>query len=220
MPNFGRTLKQLRLGKGLTQSELANRAGLSLSTISNSENHVTPEISDKTQRRIAEALGLRLDEFRQLWMGETVQTRGQIGGIPVINKVPGGEPVDYTEYGVDSGQGYEYLTRTPWQIGVDMDLLFAVVVVGDSMSPEFLEGDYLVFKPILDAEDQVPDGTPVFVRFGSERDHGCTFKRVFSAGDDRIELRPDNRKHLPLVVERSQIERMSKLIEVRRRYLY
>jgi transcriptional regulator with XRE-family HTH domain len=220
MPNFGRTLKKLRLGKGLTQTELANRAGLSLSTISNSENDAEPEVSEKTQRRIAEALELTLDEFRQLWTGQTVQVRGQLDGIPVINKVPAGEPVDYTECGVDSGQGYEYLTRTPWQVGVDMDLLFAVVVVGDSMSPEFLEGDYLVFKPILDAEDQVPDGTPVFVRFGADRDHECTFKRAFSAGEERIELRPDNRKHLPLVVERSQIERMSKLIEVRRRYLH
>ncbi|MCA9310371.1 MAG: S24 family peptidase, partial [Phycisphaerales bacterium] len=56
---------------------------------------------------------------------------------------------------------------------------FAARVVGDSMNPEYAEGDIVVFSPAA----PVRPGSDCFVRF--ERDAETTFKRVaFERGGD------------------------------------
>jgi SOS-response transcriptional repressor LexA len=75
------------------------------------------------------------------------------------------------------------------------------------MTPEFCEVDTVVCSP----SSVISDGDAVFVRFGSERDHTCTFKRVFDRGDE-VELLPDNRRYTPMIVLKEQIDRMAKVV--------
>ncbi|MFG0249246.1 MAG: S24 family peptidase, partial [Phycisphaeraceae bacterium JB051] len=114
-------------------------------------------------------------------------------------------PVDYEHMELDNGIGNDYISRTG--SGVDDPNAFAVVVAGDSMTPEFREGDTIVCSPASNIED----GTVVFVRFSAERESTCTLKRVFDRGDE-IELVADNRRHAPMIVPKEHVVRMSKVV--------
>jgi SOS-response transcriptional repressor LexA len=216
--HFGKTLRKLIDERKLSMTEFSEKSGIVISTLYRHLNapHGN-QMHPRTYRTIAEALGMTIQELDAQWRATRVPQSqgGPDDSIPVVNKTPAGPAVDYQECYPDSGVGHDYITKSPWQIG--MDLLFAVVVVGNSMEPEFRDGDYLVFRPIA-PHDILPDGTAVFVRFTAERNSECTFKRVFDRGDE-LEFRPDNPKHRSIVAPRTEIERMAELIEVRRRVI-
>jgi len=222
MAHFGQIVRRRRLALDLSQQQLAERATLHRNTLNRIERVVASprEVHPSTLTLLAGALGVEpqalIDEAAA---PPPAVTRGDPDGdpagrqIPVINQAPAGEPVDYEEFGVDSGQGYTYLPRSPWQVGDD--LLFAFVVVGDSMAPEFQPGDYVVCRHV--EPDQIRDGEPCFVRLGAAHETACTFKRAFALGD-RVELRPDNPRHRPRIVDKADILRMAPVVEKRTRY--
>jgi SOS-response transcriptional repressor LexA len=97
------------------------------------------------------------------------------------------------------------------------ELLFALIIIGDSMSPVFLEGDLVIFRPIRQ-DEPVADGSPVFVRFTAERQHGCTFKSVYRRADGKLDLRPENAAHRTIAASGDEIERMALALERRPRF--
>lgn len=56
-------LKELRKQKGLTQIELANRAGISHQWIASIEQGVSRGTSDRVKKSIADALGVSIEEI-------------------------------------------------------------------------------------------------------------------------------------------------------------
>jgi SOS-response transcriptional repressor LexA len=98
---------------------------------------------------------------------------------------------------------------------------FAARVVGDSMLPEYREGDIVVFSPLR----EIKSGMDCFARL--EPDGETTFKRVFfesesgdqssaGGGDDRVKfegeasgvrvrLQPLNPAYAPRVVAREEV---------------
>jgi len=151
-------------------------------------------------------------QWRDGWTRVTAAHRD--GFVPIINKAPAGLPVDYEEYGIDSGVGFEYIPRT---VGMEDELLFALIIIGDSMSPVFLEGDLVIFRPIRQ-DEPIPDGSPVFVRFTAERQHGCTFKSVYRRADGKLDLRPENPSYPTIIASGDEIERMALALERRPRF--
>jgi len=115
--------------------------------------------------------------------------------IPVINKVSAGYPVDFDDFEYPAGFADDYV-RCP---DTDDPHAFAVRVVGDSMEPNFSEGDIVIFSPGA----EVRNGDDCFVRFTSP--HETTFKRVFFESENRIRLQPRNEKYPPMIVEGSRI---------------
>ena len=117
--------------------------------------------------------------------------------IPLINRVAAGYPSDFTDL--------DYPARVADGYVACPDLIdpqaFAARVVGDSMLPQYAEGDVVIFSP----DAGVSDGCDCFVRL--EPDHETTFKRVFFEGDDGrwIRLEPLNRAFAPRTVEREQV---------------
>lgn len=63
MMTFGEKLNQLRTDKGLSQSELARRIGISRSVICNYENGKRSNITAPTLRALANALGVTWQEL-------------------------------------------------------------------------------------------------------------------------------------------------------------
>src|SRR6185295_1886767 len=88
--------------------------------------------------------------------------------VPLINSVAAGYPREFTDLGYPARVAAEYV-RSP---GIDDPDAFAARVVGDSMAPDYREGDVVVFSPAR----PVKSGTDCFVRL--ERDDMMTFKRV------------------------------------------
>jgi phage repressor protein C with HTH and peptisase S24 domain/DNA-binding XRE family transcriptional regulator len=122
----------------------------------------------------------------------------RLGGrpIPIINKVAAGYPHEFTDLDYPASVADEHLACPDVS---DPDA-FAARVVGDSMEPEYHEGDIVVFSP------QAPTvaGGDCFVRL--ERDAETTFKRVYFEDDGRsIRLQPLNSAYPPRTVDREDV---------------
>lgn len=118
---------------------------------------------------------------------------------PLINKVAAGYPTEFTDLGYPARIADEYVSVPELS---DPDA-FAARVVGDSMTPEYREGDVVVFSP----ERAAWSGADCFVRF--ERDAQTTFKRVYfergERGEELIRLQPLNSAYPPRVVRREEV---------------
>ncbi len=119
--------------------------------------------------------------------------------IPLINKVAAGYPTEFTDLGYPASVADEYVACPEMS---DPDA-FAARVVGDSMEPEYVEGDIVVFSPQLPTEA----GADCFVRL--ERDNETTFKRVYFEDEGQIvRLQPLNNTYPPRFVHREDISGM------------
>lgn len=63
---FGRTIRDLRKRKGMSQKELADKAGIDFTYLSKIENDRMPPPSEKTIRAMAEVLETDADELIRL----------------------------------------------------------------------------------------------------------------------------------------------------------
>lgn len=129
--------------------------------------------------------------------------------VPVINDVAAGVPREFTDLDYPAAVADEYL-ECP-DLG-DADA-FAARVIGDSMEPQYREGDIVVFSPAA----ATPDGCDCFVRL--EPDHETTFKRVFFEGEEgrMIRLQPLNERYQARVVDREQVAGLYAAVYVMRR---
>lgn len=142
---------------------------------------------------------LRTGELRR-WIEEhttNVETPTPLAGrIPVINRVAAGYPREFTDLDYPASVADEYIACPD----VVDPSAFAARVVGDSMAPDYLEGEIVVFSPSL----PTPDGSDCFVRL--DRDNETTFKRVFFEDDGAtIRLQPINPRYRPRRVQREDV---------------
>jgi transcriptional regulator with XRE-family HTH domain len=144
--------------------------------------------------------------------------------VPLINSVAAGYPAEFTDLGYPARIADEYV-RAPELHDPDA---FAARVVGDSMLPEYREGDIVIFSPAR----PVRPGADCFVRL--ERDHESTFKRIFfqtsrTGGEiprdadetdlmacQWIRLHPLNTRFPPRVVHREAVAGMYAAVSVTR----
>ncbi len=116
--------------------------------------------------------------------------------VPLINKVAAGYPQGFTDLDYPARVADDYVAA----LGIDDPDAFAATVCGDSMLPEYREGDVIVFSP----NAAVSDGDDCFVRI--EPDHETTFKRVFFDEERQtIRLAPLNPKFESHVLPRTQV---------------
>lgn len=116
--------------------------------------------------------------------------------IPIINKVAAGYPREFTDLDYPAAVADDYVACPEV---TDPDA-FAARVVGDSMEPDYREGDIVIFAPGM----ATPPGSDCFVRL--ERDNETTFKRVyFEDGGAMIRLQPLNNRYAPRLVPREDV---------------
>jgi repressor LexA len=130
--------------------------------------------------------------------------------VPLINRVAAGYPTEFTDLGYPARVADEYV-RCP---ELDDPDAFAARVVGESMLPDYREGDIVVFSPLR----EVKSGMDCFVRL--ERGDETTFKRVyFEEGNGReemIRLQPLNSSFPARVVEREEVAGLYAAVSVTR----
>lgn len=131
--------------------------------------------------------------------------------VPLINSVAAGYPREFTDLGYPARVASEYV-RCPDLTDTDA---FATRVVGDSMMPEYREGDIVVFSPAR----VVKSGMDCFARI--EPDQETTFKRVFidvaKNGEETIRLQPLNDKYPTRTLPREQIAGLYAAVSVTRK---
>jgi phage repressor protein C with HTH and peptisase S24 domain len=102
--------------------------------------------------------------------------------VPVINRVTAGARGDFTDLDYPIRIADEYVPCPPTGDAEQ----FAARVVGDSMEPQFLDGDTVVFAPNRSPRS----GQPCFVRFAET--HETTFKAFYIDPDGMVRLQPLN----------------------------
>ncbi len=122
--------------------------------------------------------------------------------IPIINKVAAGYPSDFDDLGYPVGFADDYVLAPD----LNDPNAFAVRVVGDSMEPEFRQGDIVIFSPAA----PVQSGYDCFIRF--QNPYEATFKRVFFDAKNQIRLQPRNEKYPPQFVKPSRISGLYKAV--------
>lgn len=129
--------------------------------------------------------------------------------VPLINKVAAGYPAEFTDLGYPARVADDYV-RCPDIRDPDA---FAARVVGDSMSPDYREGDIVVFSPLRD----IADGDDCFARLATGDE--STFKRVYfeaDAGSERIRLQPINSRYAPRTYDREDVAGLYRAVQVMR----
>jgi repressor LexA len=129
--------------------------------------------------------------------------------VPLINKVTAGYPTEFTDLGYPARVADDYV-RCPDLRDPDA---FAARVVGDSMAPDYREGDIVVFSPMRD----IADGDDCFARLATGDE--STFKRVYFERDgdrERIRLQPINSRYAPRTYDRDEVAGLYRAVQVMR----
>jgi len=134
-----------------------------------------------------------------------------IAAYAMLMKAAGAVPVLYfTDLGYPAGVASEYIRGVAHS---DPDA-FACRVVGDSMEPDYREGDIVVFSPLR----EIKSGMDCFARI--EPDHESTFKRVYmerdGEGREMIRLQPLNPRYAARVLLREDVAGLFAAVSVTR----
>lgn len=193
-------IKELRLKKGMSQQELAQRSGYrdrsAIHHIENGERNIT----QSRLERIAQALGVTAAQLLE-------DEKPQAVKIPVLGRVAAGIPVEAVQ------EVLEYEEITPELSG--QGEFFALRVRGDSMEPKFSEGDIVIVKKQSDVES----GEIAIVLVN---DSDATIKKL-QKFDGGINLIPSNPVYDILTFTDSQIKTLpvsviGKVVELRAKF--
>ena len=203
---IGERIKEARLAAGMSQEKLGEIIGWRQSRVGNYERGIRePRVDDL--EKIARALNVSV-----LWLatGEgpmVADLPPHLTRVPVISYVQAGS---WTE-AVDSfptGNGLETVT-TDLDLG---DYAFALRIKGDSMEPEFHEGDIIIIDPSVEPR---PGDYVVAKR---DKDNEATFKKYRRPAEDVIELVPLNPDHPPLKIDANTPGKIIGVMVEHRRY--
>ena len=202
--------KELRKSKNLTQTEFASLIHVDQSTVSKWEqDKITPDI--QTMQLLAEFFGVSVDYL--LGRGSNISAttiNRNVVRIPIYGTIPAGVPVEMIEdsYIDDYEEIDEILTRNG-------NTYFGLKIKGDSMSPEFRNGDTIILKQ----QDSCESGEFCAVSINHTE---STFKKVIIRPNG-ITLQPLNPAFEPMFYTNQEVSELPITIlgvvkEVRRTY--
>lgn len=135
-------LKQARLNSGLKVDEISSKLGVSQQTYYNYESG-NREPSAETLR----TLSILFDVSTDYLLGRDTSNLRTMNApiqpsrntIPVLGEVPAGIPIEAVEFIVDE-------IELPQSLASDSYEYFGLLVSGDSMYPEYMDGDIIVVR--------------------------------------------------------------------------
>lgn len=199
----------------------AEKCGLSHTYISALEKNIDPRtgkpiaptldtvkfVSKGMDMPIEEILRI-LDDEQEFKIKEEAPKYGSNPAVVLIyGTIPAGIPMEMIEDIIDTEE-------------IDANMLkggkeyFGLKIKGNSMSPEYLDGDTIILEKI----DDVESGTDAVVMVNG---NDGTFKRVFK-NENGIILQPLNPEFQPMIYTNEQIEKLpirviGKVVELRRK---
>ena len=166
---IGKKLKSARVQSGMTQEELAKKMDKDYSTIGKWElGQRSPIMTDVI--KIADIFQVSLEKLigsSMIYDNATpIKISNNVASIPVLGKIPAGMPLEAIEntYAVDTVD-----IPVEWLKGDNH--YFALKLEGDSMEPDYLDNDIVIFKQASDCEN----GQDCCIRING---FDATFKRV------------------------------------------
>lgn len=197
-------LKFLRNEKGESLEKIAKYLNVTLQTISNYElekRDMTPD----TIIKLSEYYNVSTDYL----LGKTDKrtTSNSSAVVLVYGTIPAGVPMEMIENIIDTEE-------------IDANMLkggkqyFGLKIKGNSMFPEYLEGDTIICEKVENCEN----GQDCIVMVNG---NDGTFKRVFK-NENGIILQPLNSQYQPMIYSNEQIDKLpikiiGKVVELRRK---
>lgn len=224
--NLGTRLKEARKAKGYTQADVAKAAGVSRVAISQWETGDTKQARPSNLMRACTFLGVDAEEMvfgtQKSQHGDSAKKNKshdnvlpltpseRMRAVPVISKIPAGDPREIIDaYPPGEGIAVEWSDR-------GSKYTFALQVTGDSMAPDFNEGDVIIVDP------EVPAAPGRYVVARCKGING-TFKKyrargMTDNGMQTFELVPLNPDYGTLQSDRDECEIIGVMIEHRKKY--
>lgn len=206
--NVGDNIRRLRKARGWTILELANRIDSDVGNISRLERG-KQGYSDEMLRKIAHALGCAVADLFAGTQANVAPAPLGTRRIPLVSYVQAGHMTEAVDpYAL--GEGEDWLLT-------DLDLssnAFALRIKGDSMLPEFREGDTVIIDPGV-----LPlPGDYVVAKNGENE---ATFKKyrprgVNEQGQQVFELVPLNEDYPSMRSDLTHIHIIGTMVEHRR----
>ena len=188
--SLGSRIRALREQSQLSQKEFAAKMNIANNTLSMYENDLRVP-NDTIKSKIADYFGVTIDYL----LGRApIETGGDIVQIPVLGSIPAGIPLEAIEDIVD----WEDIPKAMCSGGKEF---FALKVKGDSMWPDFLEGDIVILRKTPSCE--TGDVCAVLVN-GDE----ATLKTVKLAEDGSLTITPKNPSYPPRTFTPEQIQQL------------
>lgn len=197
---IGDRIRSVRESKGIEQTELANAVGISKQTLYKYEKGIISQIPSDKIEEIAKYL-LVSPAYLMGWdtsiksdnlapMPEKLTAGGK---IYVLGKVPAGVPIDAIQDIVDEIEISEKMAN-------DGHEYFALLVSGDSMYPEYMDGDVVIVRKQMIAG--TGDDVVAYVN-----GYNATLKRLI-INDHGITLRAINPAHETKTYSPQQVEEL------------
>jgi repressor LexA len=209
---FQNRLKEAMRLRDIKQVDLVEKTGLDktlinkyLSGISNARQQKLTLLADALNVNEVWLMGYDVPIQRDLTVGTTLSTRSAV--VFVYGIIPAGIPMECIEDVIDTEE-----------ISTDMlkggKQYFGLKIKGNSMSPEYLDGDTIILEKV----DNCESGQDCVVMVNG---NDGTFKRVFK-NETGIILQPLNPEFQPLIYTNEQIKSLpvrviGKVVELRRK---
>jgi len=185
LAHLARTPRDVRDEHELLQAEVQKLRGVLRELVSEAPRDESGRIDVEEARRRLEAGISTSKDGRGVPLDENVRTISAGAAVPVINNVAAGYPHHFTDLDYPPSVADEYI-RVP---DLHDPQAFAARVVGDSMEPDYREGDIVIFSP-----NTAPhNGSDCFVRFADEGE--TTFKRFYQDSERVVRLQPLNNRY-------------------------
>jgi SOS-response transcriptional repressor LexA len=208
MKAIGGIIKSRRIKLGLSARQLGERVGVSDAHIIYIEKGQRKAAFDKLTNIIT-ALGMGVEDvLREIARGpggpDSHARQGTLSMVPVVTWVRAGSWREVCD-AFEPGDADEWI-----ESDVTGDHVFALRVAGDSMEPEFHEGEVV----IVDPEAETLPGDFVVVK---NSDGEATFKQLKKYGT-RWVLHPLNPKYEDLEVRRGEFKVIGRVVKKEKRY--
>ena len=186
-------LKELRKKNGLSQAKFAKQINVAQNTVSNWENG-NRSIDSEKAIAIAEFFGVTIDYLLGNNIDnniEPISLPKDVVKIPVLSRIPAGIPIEAIEDVLEYIEIPEEMTRGGKEF-------FALKIQGDSMYPEYLSGDIVIFE--VSPTCETGDDCAVMVN-GDD----ATFKRI-ERKENGIMVKPLNPEYETMFFTNEEIE--------------
>lgn len=191
---IGDRIRIIRTDQNISQTELAQAAGISKQTLYKYENNIIVNIPSTCIERLAQALSVS-PAVLMGWDSDNLSQYGilpiDVQRIPLLGEIACGEPI-YASEDRDS-----YILA-----GTDIKADFALRAKGDSMvGARIMDGDIVFIRK----QAMVDNGEIAAVIIGDE----ATLKRVYFYRDDmRLVLQAENAKYPPFVYQGGELDQV------------